>query len=89
MVIVTESCNSCFGRCFCGCFVKSREKYKNHVRAIYPSLEAEDQSKAQNLGPLASYAQASPHRLADIGRYLEKLIHRDLDEHRHGYLFPI
>jgi hypothetical protein len=88
MVIVTIPCNSCFGRCFCGCCVKQREKYKQHVRAIYPAPEAAEaaQSVPQNLGALTGYAQTHSVLLPDIARYLQRLLHRDLDEGRLGFV---
>ena len=89
MVIVTIPCNSCFGRCFCGCCVKQREKYKQHVRAIYPAPEAAGeaaQSVPQNLGALTGYAQTHSALLPDIARYLQRLLHRDLDEGRLGFV---
>ena len=77
MVVISDPCNTCFGRCCCFCLRSSRPKYKEHVRAIYPPPSL-PQSVAVNVSALISYASANHDILKDVGRYLAKLLLIDL-----------
>jgi hypothetical protein len=74
---------------FCGCCVKFREKYKHHVRAIYPIQDAPVQNQAQNLGALTSFAKMNINLLQDIGFYLQRLILRDLAQGNLPYVMTL
>ncbi|CEO98570.1 Uncharacterized protein PBTT_02715 [Plasmodiophora brassicae] len=70
--------------CGCACSTTSgRPQYKKHVLGVFPKNveQAELNSAAvapQNLSSLVHYALSYPEQLASIGRYMHKLIERDL-----------
>jgi hypothetical protein len=60
-------------------FTKSRPKYVQHVRALYPNA-SQPQRKLQNLSALIHFAQTNPKYLKEIGAYLNHRIRKHVQK---------